>query len=52
MGLLKRASVTFLVSREENRDPGVGSVQDGVKGEAGCAGNAVQGFGTRGLALV
>ena len=29
----------------EGQPDGVGSVQDGVKGEAGCVGNAVQGFG-------
>jgi hypothetical protein len=29
----------------EGQPNGVGSVQDGVKGEAGCGGNAVQGFG-------
>jgi hypothetical protein len=29
----------------EGHPDGVGSVQDGVKGEAGCGGNAVQGFG-------
>jgi hypothetical protein len=29
----------------EGQPDGVGSVQDGVKGDAGCGGNAVQGFG-------
>ena len=29
----------------EGQPNGVGPVQDGVKGEAGCGGNAVQGFG-------